>query len=280
MKIIRIFPRKTNATPDDDGVIINRPPNLFDKADVIKISVTFSYDIKIAEKLYNQWKFVAPIEIGGPAFDQPEGDFVPGVFIKYGYVITSRGCPNRCWFCKVWKRQPEIKELPITEGWNILDDNLLACSSDHIDKVLEMLKKQDHKPKFTGGLEARLLTYNIAEKLKKLKPESLYFAYDTPDDYEHLINAGKILKDVGFGKTHDMMCYVLIGYKNDTLDKALKRMEMVVRVGFMPFAMRYRDENGLYLTDRKWNLFQREWTRPEIVASNMRKIHEGVYYNI
>ena len=29
MKLLRIFPRKTNATPNDDNVIINRLPALF-----------------------------------------------------------------------------------------------------------------------------------------------------------------------------------------------------------------------------------------------------------
>ena len=74
-----------------------------------------------------------------------------------------------------------------------------------------------------------------------------------------------------------MQCYVLIGYRNDTIEKALKRIHEVIYAGFMPFAMRYRDENGLYLTERKWNLFQREWTRPEIVTSNMKRVLKQVY---
>ena len=32
MKILRIFPRKTNATPTDENVIINRMPILYDEA--------------------------------------------------------------------------------------------------------------------------------------------------------------------------------------------------------------------------------------------------------
>jgi len=269
---VRLFPRKTNATPIDENVIINRYPNLFDKADKIDISVTFTYDMKRAEELYNQWKYVAPTEIGGPALDIPEGEFIPGKFIKQGYVITSRGCPNRCWFCRVWKRQPEIKELDIKEGWNLLDDNILACSDSHITAVFGMLKRQKKKARFTGGLEAKRLKEWHCELLADLRPEYLYFAYDTPDDYEYLLNAGKMLKDFGFGKSHNMMCYVLIGYKNDTIELALERIKKVIVAGFMPFAMRYRDKNGLYLTERKWNIFQREWTRPEIVASNCKRI--------
>lgn len=48
-------------------------------------------------------------------------------------------------------------ELPITDGYNVLDDNLLACSEKHIHDVFDMLKRQKEKPIFTGGIEAKIL---------------------------------------------------------------------------------------------------------------------------
>lgn len=115
MKTLRIFPRKTRATPTDQLAIINRSPNLFDDADKINISVAFTYDIPIAEKLYNEWKYVGPVEIGGPALNSIGVDFEPGIYLKEGYTITSRGCTNKCWFCSVWKREPFVKELPLIQ---------------------------------------------------------------------------------------------------------------------------------------------------------------------
>ena len=38
-KIIRVFPRKTKATPKDDLVRINEYPGFFDEADEVHISV-------------------------------------------------------------------------------------------------------------------------------------------------------------------------------------------------------------------------------------------------
>jgi len=55
-KILRIFPRRTNATPDDLDVRINTTPTLFDEADEVHISVAFTWDIPRAEWLENQWK--------------------------------------------------------------------------------------------------------------------------------------------------------------------------------------------------------------------------------
>ena len=270
-KILRIFPRKTNATPDDADVRIRRFPTLFDEADEIHISVAFTWDLPWAEMAEKQWKAVAPVKVGGPALNERGGDFVPGLYMKKGYVITSRGCYNRCWFCNVPKREGYgLRELPITDGWIVTDDNLLACSPEHIDKVFEMLKRQPKRPQFVGGLEARLLTREMATKLYGLNPVTLFFAYDTPEDYEPLVQAGKYLRMAGFKKSNQIArCYVLCGYKGDTFEDAELRMLMAWDAGFFPFAMLYRDKSGKVQKD--WKQFQRLWANPFIIATNLKK---------
>ena len=271
-KIIRVFPRKTNATPTDCDVRIRQFPLLSDEADEIHISVAFSWDIEWAENAALQWKQVAPVYIGGPAYRESGGEFAPGLYLKEGYVITSRGCINRCWFCNVPEREGfVVRELAITHGWILCDDNILACSQSHIEKVFDMLSRQKEKPRFAGGLEAALLTDSIAVRLRKLKPKSLFFAYDTPNDLEPLFEAGRMLLDAGFTKASNILrCYVLIGYKGDTEEKALKRLKQTRDAGFMPFAMLYRDEKGNY--SESWKRFQRQWANPVITACNCKKL--------
>jgi hypothetical protein len=151
----------------------------------------------------------------------------------------------------------------------VLDDNLLACSEQHINDVFDMLSRQSEKPMFTGGLEAKKLKLWHAEKLKKIGTKRLYMAYDTPDDYEPLVCAGKMLQEVGFTfASHVMGCYVLIGYNGDTFDKAEKRLTETVKAGFMPYAMLFRNKLGSIRTD--WKKFQRVWLRPEIIASRIK----------
>ncbi len=269
-RIIRVFPRRTAATPDDELVRIGTPPGLFDEADEVHVSVTFTWDLKAAEKLAHQWGPVAPVQIGGPATGEAGGEFVPGRYVKKGYVLTSRGCPNRCWFCSVWRREgAEIRELPITEGCNLLDDNLLACSDDHIKRVFAMLaagKKKYRKPvEFTGGLEAaRLLPWHV-EALRELRPKQMFFAYDTPDDLEPLRAAGKRLLDAGWTTaSHTLRAYVLCGYPKDTFEAAGRRMNETKEAGFMPMAMLYRDHAGR--RDTEWMRWQRTWARPALIA--------------
>lgn len=269
MRIIRVFPRKTKATPDDDLVRIGKYPDLFDEADEVHISVSFTWDRIKAEILANAWRRVAPVKIGGPALNEPGGDFVPGMYLKSGYVITSRGCPNRCWFCSVPKREGEtVRELPITEGWNVLDDNLLACSDDHIRAVFSMLAKQKEPIEFTGGLEAARLKPWHCEEMKKLRIKQMFFAYDTPDDREPLWRAGGLLRYAGFKvhpHSHSLRCFVLCGYPHDNIPSAEGRMKDTMNAGFTPMAMLWKSETGK--RDPEWAKFQREWARPAIIYS-------------
>ncbi|HWQ42797.1 MAG TPA: hypothetical protein VN456_12280 [Desulfosporosinus sp.] len=278
MKIARVFPRITKATPTDELAFTGGPPMFGLDVEEVHISVAFTYDMKQAEWLEMQWRALGvPVKMGGPAFNEHGGEFFPGRYLKFGYVITSRGCPNRCVYadgqkCMVPEREGyKLRELPVKDGWNVLDDNFLACSDEHINKVFKMLKRQKERPEFTGGLEAKIIKPWHAAKLFEAKTKRMYFAYDTPDDYEPLIYAGRLLQDAGFKvSSHNMHCYVLIGYKGDTFEKAEKRLNDTIRAGFMPYAMLYKDGDGN--SRESWKKYQCEWIRPMIVASKMRKI--------
>lgn len=273
--LARVFPRRTHATPDDDYAFVG-DPGLFVPNDIdeVHISVAFTYDLPKAEKLAKSWKSIASVKIGGPATGMRGEEFVPGKYVKKGYVITSRGCPNRCWFCSVWKREGNIRELPIHDGWNILDDNLLACSERHIRSVFDMLKRQKERAQFTGGLEAKRLQAWHVDLLCDLRPQRIFFAYDTSDDYEPLLEAGKLLHEKGIKSgSKSRGCYVLVGYSNDSFEEAEKRLWQTVDAGFWPMAMLYRDEQGK--TSHEWRKFQRLWARPAIIYHQMKRRERG-----
>ncbi len=252
------------------------PPKLtLPEISEVHVSVAFTYDMRNAEYLAEQWRVVGvPVHMGGPAFDTPGGNFVPGRYLKPGYVVTSRGCPNRCRHCSVPEREGyQLRELPVTNGWNIIDDNLLACSEAHIRAVFEMLSRQPEKPLFTGGLESKRLKPWHVDLLRESGAREIFFAYDTPAAHEPLVEAGKLLRSGGIEyKSHAASCYVLIGFDGDTFESAEKRLKQTVLAGFRPHAMLYRDRTGI--VDAKWSSFQREWARPQIVGVKMREILE------
>ena len=256
-------------SPTDDLAFFGYPTieTMAMDIDEVHISVTFTWDIEKAEELYEQWQILGvPVEVGGPAFDDRMGDFTPGMYVKQGNVFTSRGCNKDCWFCSVpGCSHGIIKELPICDGWNICDDNILGTSDSHFQKVIEMLKKQKERAVFSGGLEPAFMRPFHAELLKEINPKTMYTAYDTKDDYDAIRQMADILYDAGFSrKSHQIKCYCLCGYDGDSFDEAQKRMNQIMDVGFLPFAMLYRDEIGE--TKKEWRSFQREWANSYIVG--------------
>lgn len=279
MRLIRVFPRRTQATPNDE-LAYSGPPDLFAEADEVHISVTFTYDKARAEELAEQWRFVAPVKIGGVAYGDDSLEFIPGQYVKPGYTITSRGCPRRCWFCSVWKKWPTPNVLPIYDGWNILDDNLLACPRDHVEAVFAMLRRQQRRVEFTGGLEALSLEDYQVDLLASLTPRpNMFFAYDPGDEFSTLESAARRLLAAGFTRrSHRLRCYVLIGYPKDTFAEAERRLEQMVEIGFTPFAMLWRPETKSqerYTPNFAWRRLQRRWARPAFIHHGEEDAMQG-----
>ena len=67
--IARVFPRKTTATPLDEYAFVGEP-GLFIPDDIteVHVSVTFTWDKPIAERLARIWERYAPVKVGGTAY--------------------------------------------------------------------------------------------------------------------------------------------------------------------------------------------------------------------
>lgn len=272
MKIARVFPTKTSMSPIDLDSYFG-PPGLFTLLGYkeIHISVAFTWDLEKAMWLKKQWQMIAPVKVGGPAIDgEPMNGFVPGKYLKKGITITSRGCPFRCPWCLVKRNLIEINDFP--EGNIIQDNNLLACSRSHVDKVFQMLSHQ-RAIKFSGGLDPRLILDKTVEKLRGLSISQLWLSYDHPEAIKPLKEViGKLKK---YFSRNQIRCYVLIGFHGDTLEKAESRLRVVFEMGALPFAMRYRLpknnwRDSFISNQREWNLLTRNWTRPAIMKARMK----------
>lgn len=272
MPIIRVFPRKTSATPDDDMAFVGEPPLFRPDADEVHVSCAFTWDKGRAEHLANCWGQYYPVKVGGPAYGSPAGEFEPGMYVKAGRTITSRGCIRKCGFCFVPKREGDLRLLEIKPGYEILDNNLLACPRHHIEAVLDMLETQKQPAELTGGIDARLCEPWFAERLGKMRVKILYTAYDHPSHKASVERAIRMLSDAGL-RQRVIGCYVLVGYRGDTLEAARERLEWVFGIGGTPYAMYYRDENGKDTRTSEWVKLVRGWIRPAAIFA--RKAPDG-----
>ena len=94
-RIVRVFLRKTKATPDDALAYFDAPDQ-HAQSDEVHVSVTFTYDKPWAEHLAEKWKHVTPVKIGEVAYGDPGAEFVPGRASEpYPHASSgSRGMPR------------------------------------------------------------------------------------------------------------------------------------------------------------------------------------------
>lgn len=269
--MIRVFPRRTSWTPRDALAFIGDPP-LFrpqDRSIPVHISVTFTWDIMEAERLYRSWsRFYDDVQLGGPAFGDRGRAFIPGRYVKEGVTITSRGCPNVCGFCLVPSREGDIRELPIRDGWDVADNNLLACSQEHIITVFDMLLRQHEPIKLSGGLDSRIIQPWHVDLLRTIRLKYAWFACDSGSSIGPLERASKLL--AGFSR-EKLRCYVLVGYNGESMQAAEKRIRTVWKLGFLPMAMLYRGDDATSRNiNPEWSKFVKTWTRPAAYRRIMR----------
>lgn len=271
MTILRVFPRRTSATPDDALAWIGAPNLWTPQVDEVHVSVTFTWDLAAGYALANKWRRWygnVPVNIGGPAIPGNCVDgFTPGLYIKHGYTFTSRGCPNNCPWCLVRDTEGPLRTLPIVPGWIVQDNNLAACPHEHIEAVFDMLRAQRHRPIFSGGIQASLVDDWLATQFAALWHdrgiEEIYLACDTSAALGPLKEA---VARLNFLKRDQLRCYVMIG-RDETIGQALERLESVWRVGCMPFAQLYQPADELISYSREWKELQRAWARPAITRA-------------
>jgi len=274
MKVIRVFPRRTKATPTDDMAFIGGPPlPLFlPEADEVHVSVTCTYDLAEGERLRQAWEAYYPgkVRIGGPALDDRGEGFTPGMYLRPGYTITSRGCPNHCGFCLVPEREGRIRELrPIAIGNDVLDNNLLACSDEHISHVLAMLAARPKAARFSGGLEAARCVPEMIDRLRSVRISELFLAYDFPSHWRITREAIERFRAAGL-RQRQVRCYVLAGFGEDSPEEAEERCRQVMEAGGLPFLMLYQAADRFIDYGREWKLAQRKWTRPAAMLAKPR----------
>jgi len=176
-----------------------------------------------------------------------------------GGTITSRGCPERCPWCFVPKREGPIRELTIKPGYIVQDNNLLACSAKHIENVFDMLRDQRRAAVFKGGLSARLLVDRHRELIDSIRVSEIWIACDTQRSVRWVERASKILDGIPIGKRR---VYMMIGYEEDeSIASAEKRIEKVFSLGFLPFTQLYQGEN-MKVYSKEWRALASKWSRP------------------
>lgn len=274
-EIIRVFPVRTKWTPTDELAFVGNPPLFLpkDEKTPVFVSCVFTWERAWAERVADSWRFhYRDVRIGGPAYETRPTKFVPGRFLKKDCTITSYGCPKKCGWCNVPVIDGALRELEtIHPGWIVQDNNLLACSREHLEKVFDMLRAQKRNIFFNGGLDKHFMEPWHRDLFDSIPIGELWFACDQEKDLPALEAILPMLDGIPLRKRR---CYTMLGYQGETLDQAKRRLERVLELGFMPFSQLYQPPTAKQPTivySAEWKALNKKWCRP---AAYMGGSHE------
>lgn len=194
----------------------------------------------------------------------PDYSIYPNVNYAIGYL--TRGCIRNCPWCIVPKKEGKIRpyntwqRIKRSDSRDIvfMDNNVLACQYG-IEQMQSMVG-EDVRIDFNQGLDARLITPDIANLLSRLKwIRSIRMSCDTDQMLSVVSHAINLLAANGV-KPYKVFVYLLV----QDIESAEKRAVALRELGADVFAQPYRDfENNIEPT-QEMKRFARWVNRKEI----------------
>lgn len=241
------------------------------------VSVAFTWALPdLRQRLSTQSFLYDRVVVGGPATVLMPGYFdgLPHVavgthsevalaHVNPQATFTTRGCTRKCPFCAVPCIEGAFREL---NEWPdrplICDNNLLAASPEHLDRVFDRIEEHDWAD-FNQGLDTRLLNEHHAERLARLRNPIVRLALDHPGQFGPWERAFDLLRSAGIRKTA-IRSYVLVAFQTDPAD-AWERCDFVERRGIHPLPQWYHALDALKLNVVTPEQAEYGWTEAERV---------------
>lgn len=238
---------------------------IIDKFDLICVSTVFTTDSEIVIKtilqsINNIFLSNVPVIVGG-ILDSFLPDYsldykINGFFKDAATLFTTRGCPNKCKYCMVWRM--ESNEVNIIPSWKdnitktdrevclISDNNFLNAPLEFIEEVVHTLNKYNKKVIFNNGVDCKMINKDTAKLLASLKYVRSGFrtAFDRMDQDGHYQRAMELMLENNFKIRGNSYTYVLFNYL-DTPQEAYYRGKECWKYKSVPYFMRYRPLNQL-----------------------------------
>ena len=179
---------------------------------------------------------------------------------------TTWGCIRKCEFCGVPKFEGAFRELPDWPNRPIIcDNNLLASSQAHFDRVMDRLETRWGWADFNQGLDARLMSSYHAERFARIRP-MIRLSLDSIKYSEAWALAFEKLRRAGIPKCY-IRSYALIGF-DSAPDEAWERCLWIERHGVKPLPMWFHPLNALapnQVTESQGNLGWDDYERRKIM---------------
>ncbi len=224
---------------------------------ILYMSIPFTWLLNEAKSYAFQISYeYDKVIVGGPAVYLMPGYFKELSFVSEGYSYpgvlqrvnplatrTSSGCINKCGFCGVPSIEPVFREF---DDWPdrpvVCDNNILACSQSHFDKVCDRLEKHGWCD-FNQGIDASLVNEYHIERFKRIGKPIVRLALDSKKERANWEITFDMLRFVGIAKRR-ILSYCLIGY-NDDPEVAWSNCKFVEKHGVKALPMWYHELDAM-----------------------------------
>lgn len=192
------------------------------------------------------------------------------------YGFLTRGCPRGCEFCIVGEKEglQSYKVANLSEFWRgqknivLCDPNLIACP-DWKDLIQQLIDSRA-KININQGIDIRIMTEEKAEMIKKMRVDSVHFAWDRYEDKKKIIPKFKAFKEITGWAARKTSVYVLTNY-DTTIEQDLERIYTLRDLGYDPYVMIYEKEKTK--GDDPVRLLQR-WVNNRKIFNTIPKFEE------
>ena len=194
---------------------------------------------------------------------------------KYAIGFLTRGCIRNCPWCVVPKKEGAIRpyrawrKTKRDDSWDIvfMDNNVLACPWG-IEQIRDMIG-QNVRVDFNQGLDARLITPEVAALLAKLRwIRFIRMSCDTDAMLNTVLNAIRLLAAEGV-KPYRVFVYLLV----QEVESAERRALALRDAGVDVFAQPYRDFESNVNPTKEQRQFAR-WVNRKAIFKSVRRFED------
>lgn len=211
---------------------------------------------------------------------QPDYEIYPLLPKDQAYGFLTRGCPNKCKWCVVPRKEGaimpymDIDQIATPQRTKIIlmDNNILAAG-DYAKEQLQKIIDRGYRVDFNQALDARLVTDEFARLLAQIKwiNYMIRFGCDTPAQIRECEKAIELINSHGYkGK------YLLYTMLNDNFDESFRRIHhwwvknqaLIAehhKSRVYPYAQPYRDPDDPTRLVPQWQKDMAAWTNKKMI---------------
>lgn len=204
---------------------------------------------------------------------QPDYSIYPNIPKDTAYGFLTRGCPNKCQWCVVPRKEGKIRpymdcdEIAI-EGRRklVLMDNNILAAGDYAVQQMEKIIERGYHIDFNQALDARLVDDRFARLLAKIKwiDRRIRFGCDTQGQIDDCMRAIEHINSYGYRGE-----YFLYTMLNDNFQECYERLMYWWEINhrareehkpnIYPYAQPYRDPDNPKRPIPQWQRDMANW---------------------